>query len=158
MPKRKPPPPDDVVSLPILKFCAWEVWRQQDDGRAVYWMVEAWLWATEQAVDRGRPLTVDAIKHLGQLVQPEKNPGGFREVDVRVGARLCPSWAEVPQLVAELVANQGDYEPDQFYYHFEMIHPFRDGNGRTGKIVLNWLAKSLGAPRMPPNFWGSANP
>jgi fido (protein-threonine AMPylation protein) len=32
-----------------------------------------------------------------------------------------------------------------------MVHPFRDGNGRTGKILLNWLNQSLNAPIFPPS-------
>jgi fido (protein-threonine AMPylation protein) len=47
---------------------------------------------------------------------------------------------------------------DQFYYEYENIHPFRDGNGRTGKILYNYLLGTLDNPKMPPNFWGSSNP
>jgi fido (protein-threonine AMPylation protein) len=48
--------------------------------------------------------------------------------------------------------------PDEAYLEFEEIHPFVDGNGRAGKIIFNWLADSLGDPKMPPNFWGIYNP
>lgn len=44
------------------------------------------------------------------------------------------------------------------YYNFERIHPFADGNGRTGKIILNWLNGTLAAPVMPPNFFSCSNP
>jgi hypothetical protein len=47
---------------------------------------------------------------------------------------------------------------DQFYFEYENIHPFVDGNGRSGKILYNYLLGRLDDPVMPPNFWGSSNP
>jgi len=35
-----------------------------------------------------------------------------------------------------------------FHYKFELIHPFSDGNGRTGREVLNYLLKKEGYPQL----------
>lgn len=44
------------------------------------------------------------------------------------------------------------------YFSFEHVHPFPDGNGRSGKIVYNWIRGTLDEPEFPPNFWRIDNP
>jgi fido (protein-threonine AMPylation protein) len=45
--------------------------------------------------------------------------------------------------------------PLEAYVEYEEIHPFVDSNGRTGKIILNYLNGTLLDPIFPPNdIWG----
>jgi Fic family protein len=35
-----------------------------------------------------------------------------------------------------------------FHQKFEIIHPFHDGNGRTGRMVMNYMLMQAGFPPM----------
>lgn len=91
-------------------------------------------------------------------------PGNFREHDIHPfgGGMQPPPWPEVPAQMADWVKNvvrlgagiaSGDVEPRavpievaQIHGGFERIHPFIDGNGRTGRLVLNLVLVRLGYP------------
>lgn len=126
-----------------------------EDGFArVVYMLNAWQYAL---VHEHHNPTVDDIRIMGRLVEPDKNPNGFRRCGVMVGIRVCPNWQRVPDLLVTLFEQMPDYadRPIAFYKEFEMIHPFIDGNGRTGKVLLNWLNHTLDAPVFPPaDLWG----
>ncbi|WP_436926870.1 Fic family protein [Halosimplex amylolyticum] len=79
------------------------------------------------------------------------NPGEFREVPVYIGspdgsaegARFVPASPDtVDLLMDQLVAyvNRGSYPPlidvAITHYQFETIHPFQDGNGRLGRLLM----------------------
>lgn len=145
--------------LPVIEFCAEEVRRQyyyedsvtkRNGPSAVGWMANAWWFALEHE----GPITVDLIVRLGQAIEPTHNHNGIRRVDVWVGDRKCPDPQDVPRLLSNLVEHGIDLEPAVWYKEFEMIHPFRDGNGRTGKVLYNMLNGTLLAPEFPPNPWG----
>ena len=34
----------------------------------------------------------------------------------------------------------------RFHGFFEYLHPFRDGNGRTGRLLSNWIMMHCGHP------------
>lgn len=131
-------------------------------------MVRAWEWAAWRRREQGT-LDLPVIERLGQLVEPEKNAEGFRSCAVWVGEHPCPPPDQVRGLLREWLGWYGlsatATDPGGAYRSFEEIHPFRDGNGRVGKIIFNWLRVSpdgmrgsLDAPVLPPNFWGIANP
>lgn len=47
---------------------------------------------------------------------------------------------------------------DDWYLCFQAIHPFGDGNGRTGKVLHNWLLGSLDEPVLVDDYFNSGNP
>jgi Fic family protein len=92
-----------------------------------------------------------------------EGPGNFREHDIRPfgGGMTPPAWPLVDAQVrgwVDAVNNQtsGLIAADEttpmperlarIHDHFERIHPFIDGNGRTGRLVLNLLLVRLGYP------------
>lgn len=119
-----------------------------DGGRRVEWMTHAWNWAKERAKIATRPIVQDVI-NIGVMVEPEKNAGGLRHVNVRIGSRLCMPPDLVPRALENLCAS--GLLPLEWYLEYELIHPFVDGNGRSGKILLQWLnGKSFNSPIFPP--------
>lgn len=71
-----------------------------------------------------------------------------REIAPFAGGMKPPPWPEIPALVNDWLAlvNAGPTAEEHALIHlarvhatFERIHPFRDGNGRVGRLVLNLL-------------------
>jgi Fic family protein len=85
-------------------------------------------------------------------------PGALREHDIEPfpGGMQPPSWPDVAVLVQDWIREvQALREVDapalaeqlaSLHSSFERIHPFLDGNGRTGRLVLNLLLVRLGYP------------
>lgn len=133
--------------------------------------VTRYLQATSQAYELAQslPLTQRLILQVhATLMQgvrgEEKMPGEFRRSPVWVGsAGATPETATfvppLPQHLGDLLADWERFVNDDgihlpaliqaalMHYQFETIHPFLDGNGRIGRLLINLLLMQRG--RLP---------
>lgn len=152
---------DREVEWSIVDYCREEVRRQGHDITKpagiirVAGMLQAWEHALEYSVVGKPPYDTD-VRYIAKLIEPQKNADGYRKCRVRVGdTEVNPKWMQLYTDMLTLLSEWNTLEPLDFYRKFCELHPFVDGNGRTGKVLLNWRAGTLSNPFFPPNdFWG----
>lgn len=79
----------------------------------------------------------------------KRDLGRYRTCEVSVGGRVCSYWRNVPELIKEWCQDTMaiDADPKDMHVLYERIHPFVDGNGRTGRMFMNWSRrKRYGLP------------
>ena len=76
-----------------------------------------------------------------------ERPGEYKKGDYVTGKNETGAWPEdVPEEMQELLEDINNIKDADaltaaafFHAKFENIHPFADGNGRTGRLVMNYL-------------------
>jgi Fic family protein len=101
----------------------------------------------EKIVKDNPPITEELIKTLHSFVLLDEplERGNYRTSQVMItGAVHTPPQAEfVPSLMKDLIADlqqsklHAVEQAAMFHLDFEALHPFVDGNGRTGRLLMN---------------------
>lgn len=80
--------------------------------------------------------------------------GTYRDYLVRVGDYLAVNWQDIPKMIKELVdfSSRSKINVVELaaivHYRFEKIHPFGDGNGRIGRLLMNKILWDSGYPML----------
>jgi hypothetical protein len=118
----------------------------------------------------GQLVTLQEVRHVHHMAmsaawdasphpdaQDDENPGNWRRHDIRTfsGGMTPPPHPQIPALIGDWVedvcATRSDGEPiaqviARQHAAFERIHPFLDGNGRAGRLLVNLSLVRLGYP------------
>jgi Fic family protein len=123
------------------------------------------------SVSRKTPVTTNFIQQVNSLVMKntgavyntlfgeiDSSKGAFRKGNVSAGNSYFVNFDKVPNLVDRLskkildtLADVPDIESQlnlSFDAHYDLvtIHPFYDGNGRTSRLLMNYIQQWFGLP------------
>ena len=152
----------DVYTQPLLET------NSNKNTQLVLNYTRAFEVALNMIQNEGMPIVsrviLEAHKTLMSFGQGDKaNPGNYRKQAVRVGNLVPPPPNEIPQLMQqlELFINVDETVPAIIraglaHVQFETIHPFLDGNGRIGRLLIVLMLIQddiLSQPIMYPSYY-----
>lgn len=140
---------------------------QRDDWAEIQNYISAMNLAIPRMEDL--PLSSRLIREIhGELMKgvrgKNKQPGEFRTSQNWIGGSsisdavfVPPPFAIIPELMSDIemfIHNSKTLLPDLLkiaiiHYQFETIHPFNDGNGRTGRLLITLYLVSKGLLKRP---------
>lgn len=113
-------------------------------------------------VSQGYVLTETIIRQIHSIVlnhRPDAR-GTYRQIEVRIGGTpyVPPHPMLIKQQMSDLLRNYHSSTINLikriaiFHLDFERIHPFIDGNGRTGRLIANLELMKYGFPPIDIKF------
>ena len=142
--------------------------EKRDDWEEVQNYVKATNYGVER-IAKGFPVCTRLIRKIHQILMQGvrgeyKTPGEFRTSQNWIGGSMPSTAVYVPPPHTEIAEYLTDFEkfindeeidtPDLIkiailHYQFESIHPFLDGNGRIGRLLIPLYIQSKGMLEKP---------
>ncbi|MCU1416250.1 MAG: Fic family protein [Schumannella sp.] len=128
-------------------------------------MIAANAAALRAAIDLADDITAEAVAQMHAVLmagQVQHTPGQWRTEPVWIGTSsqspvgadyVAPRWERVPELIEDLVAFSRRTDVGALtitaiaHAQFETIHPFTDGNGRTGRALAQAILRHRAVTR-----------
>lgn len=101
-------------------------------------------------------ITVDDMERFVADIAPGKPLRRHKGMNVRVGPHLPPPGG--PAIVSDLtellweIGESPDLSPWLAHLRYETLHPFMDGNGRSGRALWLWMIGGIDELRLPLGF------
>lgn len=122
------------------------------DDLALQDAILAWEYVKEQ-----EKLTQEVVLETHRLLMQsrdtisDKDKGVFRDRKVYIGGHEGKPFYIVPDLINQwlIEANERSNDEESIkgnHCFYEAIHPFLDGNGRSGRLFMNWQRIKVGLP------------
>lgn len=118
------------------------------DADSLQQAVYAWEYLKEQKeMNMHIMCKTHKILMLHQPLYPDEK-GYLRHCPVYIGGREGLPWRIIPTRLATCAMNMWLHPNNWKEHHveYEKIHPFVDGNGRTGRMFMNWERLKAGLP------------
>lgn len=135
--------------------------KPSKEKEAVLNYIQALDSAYNMIKDEGFPVVTRVILKAHEVLMStnsgdKASPGFFRKQSVRVGDLIPPPAVEIPKLMSDLekYINEPTDMPALIraglvHVHFETIHPFLDGNGRIGRLLIVLMLIDSGILKLP---------
>lgn len=118
-----------------------------DDPTADLQSMKAWRYLTARV-----GLNDTIIRTLQSMIVETQDTltydqrGQYRTVLVDANGKPTPHPSIVPSLMQNWLLDYRELDPIAAHVRFERIHPFYDGNGRTGRMLLWFMQLQRGMP------------
>lgn len=104
---------------------------------------DAWSHLVENGLD------YKSLSRLGNIVEPNLNgKGGYRKTATNFGAppEHIHQYMKAYSDYLESTDEHPLYRSNEAHLSFVQIHPYRDGNGRSARLIHNFTLKQRGYP------------
>lgn len=125
-----------------------------DHKNAIQFLLRQAKQKTKISKELIKQISAYVLKNTGSITNTplgeiDNSKGEYRKSGVIAGTTLFPDAQKIPALMKSLIENYSDIETTSIidaintaasiHFDFVSIHPFYDGNGRTARLLMNYI-------------------